>query len=225
MAIKGTLTEKGKEKAQDALVKEFTKFKLEDTDGNIYYDGDVSSVYYDDNGDLSAEIHIDQDTDLRNTNKYIRVYNEDGDEMCNVETDPIEFSYGVGGNILIKFDFQSIPGDIEFINGDFVTNGTFNDFYNYTKETLDDHKNKIDTNADNISKNSDNISKNYDSIQTNAGDISNLKDRVSDDEDKIKTNSDNITTNSDNIKTNSNDISDLQDKVKTNSDNIKTEPA
>ena len=229
MALPGTLTDDGNDIVQNALFDKFKTFKLEDEDGEFYYSGELSSVYFDEVGVLSMAIDIPQSEVLDNINKYIRIFDDDDVELCNVETSPISFTYGVGGEIVIKFDFTENPGEIIFINGDWVSNGAFNDFYLFSKDKFEITDNSLKQLEDSLEITDNNVTKNSGDISKISDIIDDTKDTISTIQDNIKTNSDNISTlkedvstNSDNIKTNGESISTLQEDVSTNSDNIKT---
>jgi len=106
---------------KQALYDHISEFALVDDQGNEYYSAPVHSVYFDDNGVLTISCIVPVETHFTNWNKFIRLKDNQGIVIAEVETPPIQFIKGVGGEIPIKITVTGEPATIVFKNEDFIT--------------------------------------------------------------------------------------------------------
>lgn len=127
--LQGQISDAVRQKFNDTLAKNINKFQLIDTDGNVYYEGDIENVYYDKDGVLTATFMIPYKTSFKNTNKYFRILNSNGEKITDIETYPIVFDYGFGGLQTVKFPIKSEPGEIVFKEADYIDYSEMEDIY------------------------------------------------------------------------------------------------
>jgi hypothetical protein len=87
------------------------------------------SIYYDENGVLTALFEVPVDDNLTTPMKYLRVVNSDEVVISEGETPEITFVAGVGGVQTIKFAVSGEAGEIVFKANDYITKVEFDELY------------------------------------------------------------------------------------------------
>jgi len=87
------------------------------------------SIYYDENGVLTALFEVPVDENLTTPMKYLRVVNNDGVVISEGETPEITFVTGVGGVQTLKFAVSGEAGEIVFKANDYITKVELDELY------------------------------------------------------------------------------------------------
>ena len=87
------------------------------------------SIYYDENGVLTALFEVPIDENLTTTMKYLRIVNTDDVVISEGETPEITFVKGVGGVQTVKFAVSGEAGEIVFKANDYITKVEFDELY------------------------------------------------------------------------------------------------
>lgn len=102
---------------------------LLDKDKNEIRRYEFYSIYYDNNGVLTALFEVSVDENITTPMKYLRVVNSNGDVISEGETPEITFVKGVGGVQTLKFAVSGEAGEVVFKANDYITNVEFNELY------------------------------------------------------------------------------------------------
>jgi len=87
------------------------------------------SIYYDENGVLTALFEVPVDENLTTPMKYLRVVNSDDVVISEGETPVITFVTGIGGVQTLKFAVSGEAGEIVFKANDYITKVEFDELY------------------------------------------------------------------------------------------------
>lgn len=117
-----------------ALLKEDLKQSLKyavllDKEKNEIKRYEFASIYYDNEGVLTALFEIPVDENIATPMKYIRVLSADGTIISEGETPEITFVRGVGGVQTLKFAVSGEAGEVVFKANDYITAVEFEELY------------------------------------------------------------------------------------------------
>lgn len=87
------------------------------------------SIYYDENGVLTALFEVPVDENLIIPMKYLRVVNSEDVVISEGETPEITFVTGIGGVQTLKFAVSGEAGEIVFKANDYITKVEFDELY------------------------------------------------------------------------------------------------
>ena len=87
------------------------------------------SIYYDENGVLTALFEVPVEDNLTIPMKYLRVVNSDEVVISEGETPEITFVTGIGGVQTLKFAVSGEAGEIVFKANDYITKVEFDELY------------------------------------------------------------------------------------------------
>ena len=87
------------------------------------------SIYYDENGVLTALFEVPIEENLTTPMKYLKIINTDDVVISEGETPEITFVKGVGGVQTVKFAVSGEAGEIVFKANDYITKVEFDELY------------------------------------------------------------------------------------------------
>jgi len=108
---------------KDELYEEITKFQLLGDNGAKYYEADIHSIRFDTNGILTASCIVPKEEHFTTWNKWVRILSDDDKIIADVETPPIQWVKGVGGEQEIKLTVSGEAGEVVFKKDEYVTDG------------------------------------------------------------------------------------------------------
>lgn len=132
---------------KNELYEKIKKFTLVDENSEEYYTNDIHSVYFDENGILTATVIIPKIDDFKVFNKYVYLKTLDDLIVCVVETAPIQFLKGIGGVQEIKITVSGEPSSVIFKNNEYFTADEFEQYkQNFVNSFLSNFYKKQETN-------------------------------------------------------------------------------
>jgi len=121
--------EQGVEILKKELFSEIKKFSLVSDDSQSYFVDDVNAVFFDSDGVLTVSALIPIDKHFDKWNKSIRILTEDDRIVVEVDTQPIQFVKGVGGEQTVKMTVSGQAGEVVFKKSDYITKGELDGLY------------------------------------------------------------------------------------------------
>jgi len=128
MALIGLPTNDGIELLKKKLFNEIKKFRLLDENEEVYYESEIESLFFDEDGILTAICPIPLQENFTKWNKYIEIASEDV-VVARIETPLIQFVRNVGGNFEVKIAVSGEAGEIVYKEKEYLTDAEFKAFY------------------------------------------------------------------------------------------------
>ena len=102
------------------------------------------SIYYDEDGVLTALFEVPVEENIKTPMKYLRVVNSEDVVISEGETPEITFVKGVGGVQTLKFAVSGEAGEIIFKANDYITKVEFDELYLSILTTLTNRINTLE---------------------------------------------------------------------------------
>ena len=113
--------EEGIDILKQKLYEKIKKFALVDDNKKVYFTGNIHSVFFDTNGVLTATLLVPKEEHLTHWNKWVRLVTDDDKIVADVETPPLQFVKGVGGEQVVKITVSGQAGEVIFKTDEYVT--------------------------------------------------------------------------------------------------------